>query len=95
VTFTTGGNIQLGPVAITAGRSGIIACSNISTSRKVCTITEAEESTSQATASQVSIGYGEWFNTSAQVTSIEMRTNGGSITMAAGSGFVCYGGTPP
>lgn len=93
--FTTGGVIQLGPVAITAGRSILIRCSNVSSVRKVCTIHQQEEATAQATMAQMEIGYGEWFNTSAQVISIEMRTNGGSVTMGVGSGFVCYGGTPP
>jgi hypothetical protein len=94
VNFTTGGNIQMGPTAITAGRSILLACSNLATKRKICTIQEQEEATSQTTFSQLSMGYGEWFNTAAQITSIEMKTNGGQ-TLLAGSGFVCYGGTPP
>ena len=36
-------------------------------------------------------GYGEWINTTAQITSIEMRTRGGVITLNAGSGFIVYG----
>ena len=95
VNFTTGGNIQLGPTAITLGRSGMIKCSNFTSIRKVCRIEEAEESSSQATLPQLGLAHGEWFNTSSQITSIEMRTNGGSVTMAAGSSFICYGGTGP
>jgi hypothetical protein len=92
--FTTGGNIQLGPTTITTGRSILLGCSNDATHRKICSIQEQEEATAQATFAQMSTGYGEWFNTTAQITSIEMRTNGGQ-TLTAGSGFVCYGGTPP
>jgi hypothetical protein len=92
--FTTGGNIQLGPTSITTGRSILLGCSNDATHRKICSIQEQEEATAQTTFAQMSTGYGEWFNTTAQITSIEMRTNGGQ-TLTAGSGFVCYGGTPP
>jgi hypothetical protein len=37
------------------------------------------------------VGYAEWINTTAQITSIEMRTRGGSITLSAGSGFAVFG----
>jgi len=40
------------------------------------------------------IGGGEWVNTSAQITSIEMRTAGGSVTMPAGTGFTVFGCNP-
>lgn len=92
--FTTGGNIQLGPTAITVGRRVQVSCSNVSSSRKICIIRQQEEAAAQATLAQMELGYGEWFNTAAQITSIEMRTNAGQ-TMGIASSFLCYGGTPP
>jgi hypothetical protein len=56
---------------------------------QTCTLTGAA-----ATVGLVDIGWGEWVNTSAQITSVEMRTAGGSITMPAGTGFTVYGSNP-
>lgn len=85
------GHIPIASTGITVGRTAIISISNFATTRKVCKIDSSDEQTS-TTAGTIDInGYGEWLNTAAQITSIEMRTSGGSNTLNAGSGFVVYG----
>jgi hypothetical protein len=88
--FTSSGHITLGPTAINAGRTVEVLCSNRSSNRKVCTIRQQEEATSQGTFAQMEIGYGEWFNTSAQITQIQLRTDGGA-NMVNGAGFMVFG----
>ena len=88
--FTASGHIPVGPTAITAGRTVEVLCSNHSTKRKVCEIRQQEEATAQGTFAQMELGYGEWFNTTAQVTQIQMVTNGGA-NMSTGSGFMVFG----
>ena len=85
------GHIPIASTAIVVGRTSMISISNFATTRKVCKISSADEQTS-ATAATIDInGYGEWLNTAAQITSIEMRTSGGTNTLNAGSGFIVYG----
>jgi hypothetical protein len=70
---------------------GIMNLANVSkpVTIQCCTLTGAA-----ATVGLMDVGIGEWVNTSAQITSIEMRTAGGSITMPAGTGFTVYGSNP-
>lgn len=84
------GHIPVSGVSQTIGRRGTIRISNIAANRKVCVISNSNESTS-STSPSIEVGWGEWLNTTAQITSIDMRTSGGSITLSAGSGFVVYG----
>jgi hypothetical protein len=68
---------------------------NLATVSKSVGISHVQTNTgSAATAGTLDFGGGEWVNTSAQITSIEMRTQGGSITMPAGTGFTVYGSNP-
>lgn len=85
------GHIPLASTGITLGRIAMCTISNFATTRKVVKIIELDEQSSTAAATIDIAGGGVWLNTAAQITSIEMRTSGGSITMNAGSGFVVYG----
>jgi hypothetical protein len=95
-TFTNAQNasttlIRLAGNAVTQGRTVQVSIMNLATASKpvsmqVCTLTGAA-----GTVGNADIG---WGNTSAQITSIEMRTAGGSITMPAGTGFTVYGSNP-
>lgn len=82
--------ITLGPSTIVAGRVIKLGCTNASGLRKICTMQEVEESTSQGTMQALDVAGGEWFNTTTQITNIEMRTQGGN-NMNAGSGFIVLG----
>jgi hypothetical protein len=98
-TFTNAQNasstlIRLAGNAVTRGRTVQVSIMNLATASKpvamsVCTLTGAA-----ATVGDSDVGWGEWVNTTAQITSIEMRTAGGSITMPAGTGFTVYGSNP-
>jgi hypothetical protein len=86
--------IRLAANGVTQGRTVQVSIMNIANVSKpvsmtVCTLTGAP-----ATVGLIDIGWGEWVNTSAQITSVEMRTAGGSITMPAGTGFTVYGVNP-
>lgn len=85
------GHIPLASTGITLGRMGIASISNLAGARKVVQLSVNDEQSATTAATTDIWGFGEWLNTAAQITSIEMRTSGGSITMNAGSGFVVYG----
>lgn len=83
--------IRLAGNAVQTAR--VVSCSiiNILGITKSVGISHLQTNTASTTAGILDIGGGEWNNTAAQITSIEMRTAGGSITMPAGTGFVVYG----
>jgi hypothetical protein len=78
-------------IATTKGRSDEITISNLATQTKLCSVKTQIGSGAAGTAGVSAFGGGEWVNTSAQITSIEMRTAGGSVTMGVGSGFMVFG----
>lgn len=82
--------VLLGPTGITLGRSVLLGITNLSSVNKTMWIQSAEEVAAQATVPPVALGWGEWFNTAAQITSIDMRTNGGQ-NLNTGSGFAVFG----
>lgn len=82
--------IQLG-AATTNGRSSIINITNPLAKSKVCDITTQIGNGNSTAEGIIHLGgVGEWINTTAQVTSILMKTKGGA-NMGANSGFVVYG----
>jgi hypothetical protein len=86
--------IRLGGNAVTQGRSVTCSISNVATVSKYVGISHLQTGTNSTAVGVLNIGGGEWFNTTAQITSIEMRTAGGSITMPTGTGFSVYGSNP-
>jgi hypothetical protein len=92
---TTTSLIRLAGNATQQGR--VVACSimNLANVSKSVAISLLQTNTGAVgTAGVMDVGGGEWVNTSAQITSIEMRTAGGSITMPAGTGFTVFGCNP-
>lgn len=107
ITYATGGVtatdnptasatlLRLAGNSVTQGRSVQCAIMNLATVSKSVSFPAIQTNTgAAATVGVLNIGGGEWVNTSAQITSIEMRTAGGSITLSAGSGFTVYGSNP-
>jgi hypothetical protein len=87
--------IRLAGNAVTTGRSVAVSIMNLAAVSKSVAIAPVQTNTgTAATVGVMDIGGGEWVNTTAQITSIEMRTAGGSITLSAGSGFTVYGSNP-
>lgn len=87
--------IRLAGNSVTQGRSVTVSIMNLATVSKSVGISHVQTNTgAAATVGVLDIGGGEWVNTSAQITSIEMRTAGGSVTMPAGTGFTVYGSNP-
>jgi hypothetical protein len=99
-TFTNAQNasttlIRLAAAATTQARSVTVAIMNLASVSKSVGISHVQTNTgAAATVGGLDVGGGEWVNTSAQITSIEMRTAGGSVTMPAGTGFTVYGSNP-
>jgi hypothetical protein len=84
--------VRLAGNAVTQGRVVQVVIMNVASITKPVGISHLQTLTgSAATAGVLDIGGGEWVNTSAQITSIEMRTAGGSITMPAGTRIDIYG----
>lgn len=75
----------------TQGRSGSVAITNFTTTEKIGAVNGSTGSGSAATGGILETNAFGWVNTAAQITSIEMLTAGGSITLSAGSGFVVFG----
>ena len=94
IDFGASGHVVLGSTGITTGRSILCSISNFATTRKIVSILHAYEEAAQATIPLMQIGQGEWFNTAAQITSIDMRTNGGVNTLSIGSSIAIYGLNP-
>jgi hypothetical protein len=96
VTWTNAQNlstnlIRLAATGVTQGRTVVVNVMNLSNVSKSCAMQVCTLTGSAGTGGQADIGFGEWVNTAAQITSVEMRTAGGSITMPAGTGFAVYG----
>lgn len=82
-------NTPVSGVTQTVGRRGCLRISNIAASRKIIDIRNSNESTT-TTGPSMDFGWGEWLNTTAQITSVEFRTNGGA-NFNVNSGFIIYG----
>jgi hypothetical protein len=86
--------IRLAAATATVHRMAVVDVINIASLSKVCSMTVQTATQSAANAGILDIGSGEWVNTSAQITSVEMRTAGGSITMPAGTSITVFGVNP-
>lgn len=82
--------IPLGDNQITVGRITELECTNVLNKNKVCNIRHAFESASSTTFNALSVGYAQFFNTTAQITSVRLATLNG-FNMFSNSGFVCFG----
>lgn len=82
--------IPLGDAAIQVQRISELECINFATKNKVCNVRHAWESSSSLTFNSLSMGYAEWFNTTSQITSVNLQTLAG-LNMFSGSGFMCFG----
>lgn len=107
ITFATGGVtatdvptasaslLRLAGNSVTTARTVTCSIINLASVSKSVAIQTLQTGTgAAATVGVLNIGGGEWVNTSAQITSIEMRTAGGSVTMPAGTGFTVFGCNP-
>lgn len=86
--------LRLAGNGVTTGR--IVSCSimNIATISKAVGISHLQTGTAAAgTAGVLDLGGGEWVNTSAQITTIQLVTAGGA-TLLAGTGFTVFGCNP-
>lgn len=75
----------------TLQRSALIGIINNAATSKVGNVSAQTSTGAAATSGIIETGGFEWINTTAQITSIEMLTSGGAVTMAAGSGFAVWG----
>lgn len=82
---------RLFAITTTQRRSAWVSIINHTSHPKVGAVSGQTSSGAAATAAGVEFGGFEWVNTANQITSIEMRTAGGSITMPAGTGFAVWG----
>lgn len=83
--------LRLAGVSLTTGREGVVILSNQTATNKVAKIAVFDIGAAAGTQSVHEIaGGGGWFNTTAQITSIEMLTAGGQ-TLTAGTGFSVFG----
>lgn len=84
ITFT---GIPVSDQQFQLGRVFRMVISNRLATNKMIEATHADEVTPQATGIPLmSLGFGQWFNTAAQITSVQMTTQGGQ-TLNAGTGF--------
>lgn len=87
------GTIAMIPVSgttQTVGRRGFIRISNIAASRKVADIRISDESATSTAPPGELYGWGEWLNTTAQITQIKMLLVGAN-SLTTNTGFVVYG----
>lgn len=82
---------RLHPTAVTVQRSSLHAITNNLATSKIGTISAQTGSGAAATVPIIEFGGFEWVNTSAQITSIQLLTAGGSVTMPVGTGFAVWG----
>lgn len=75
----------------TMQRSATIGLTNYQSTSKVGNVSAQTSSNSASTIPVTEFGGFEWNNTTAQITSIQLLTAGGSITMPAGTGFAVFG----
>lgn len=78
----------------TSGRHAIVGIKNKLNAAKIGNVSGQTGVTSAATGLQLEIGGFQWQNTTAQITSVEMRTAGGQ-NMTAGSSIVILGRDTP
>lgn len=83
--------LQLHPATTTQQRSSAHFITNLATKAKVMTTTATTSTGSAATVGAGELGWGEWVNTSTQITSVTLLTAGGSVTMPTGTGFSVFG----
>jgi hypothetical protein len=84
--------LRLAGLAITGMRTGVSVISNILGQNKVCANFVFDAGAAVGTEPVLEhCGGGAWFNTTAQINSVEMRTAGGALTLTAGTGFVVLG----
>lgn len=89
---TTGANLaRLFAAATTQGRSANVSITNFTTTHKLGTVSGCTGSTGPTAGGTLEANAFGWTNTTAQITTIELRTAGGSVTMAAGTGFAVFG----
>ena len=82
--------IRLARVSVTTGRVGYAIIANkLATSKLVKFMTDTSTAAA-ATVGTVELGAGEWINTAAQITSIEMLLPAAG-NLLAGTGFSVYG----
>ncbi len=82
---------RLFALGTTLQRSAIVLITNNAATSKVGIVSGQTSTGAAGTSGVLEFGGFEWVNTSAQITSIEMRTAGGSVTMPAGTGFAVEG----
>lgn len=82
--------VRLARAAATTGRMIEVTISNLSSVSKSITIYTQTGTGAAATVGVIDTGGGEWVNTSAQITSIELLTAAGG-NMNANSGFAVFG----
>lgn len=75
----------------TLKRSALVSLTNAAATAKTGVVLGQTSTDAAGTAGIAEFGAFEWVNTSAQITSVEMRTAGGSVTMPANTGFIVYG----
>lgn len=83
--------MRLFAIGVTTARSAWLAINNRLATAKGVQVNPFSPSGAAGTAPGVEFGGGEWVNTAAQITSIEMRTAGGANTLSAGSGLMVWG----
>src|ERR1044071_3870511 len=73
-TLTTG-FLRLAGVSLATRRSGLVQIANIAAANKVCSVNVMDDTSAVGTEPVAEIaGGGTWFNTTAQITDIEMTT---------------------
>lgn len=83
--------LRLAGVALTTAREGLCIISNILAANKVAKLAVFDIGAAVGTQSVHELGGGGgWFNTTQQITSIEMLCAGGA-TLTAGTGFSVFG----
>jgi hypothetical protein len=80
----------MAPAGIT-GFARLIFLTNLATNPKVASWGGAIGTGAAGTAGNIGIGGGEWVNTAAQITTIELKSTGGSALLGANSGFAVFG----
>jgi hypothetical protein len=75
----------------TQGRSAVVSITNNATTEKIGAISGATGSGTAGTGGILECNSFGWVNTTAQITSIEMRTFNGVVTLSSGSGFAVFG----
>ena len=83
--------LRLAASNVTASRISEVVVSNLTATRKVCSITTATEwGTATTTPRRTTVGHGIWSNTANQIVSVQLVTAGGN-TLLAGTGFIVEG----